>query len=86
MGRLDDWRWWKTAGVTKEPTRKFLAEWIVGAKKKISGEMGSNAWKKKGFEWVSNLMISIRIKVRGEHTSMLIILSFLVLFLVYLIM
>ena len=38
------------AGVAKEPTRKLLAEWIVGAYKNISEETGRNAWKKKGFE------------------------------------
>ena len=43
-----------TAGVAKEPTRKLLAEWIVGAYKNISEETGRNAWKKKGFEWVAD--------------------------------
>jgi hypothetical protein len=43
-----------TAGVAKEPTRKLLAEWIVGAYKNISEEMGHNAWKNKGFEWVAD--------------------------------
>jgi hypothetical protein len=41
-----------TAEVAKEPTRKLLAEWIVGAYENINEEMGPDAWKKKGFKWV----------------------------------
>jgi len=39
-----------TAGVAKEPTRKLLAEWVVGAYKNVSKEVGRNVWKKKGFK------------------------------------
>ena len=41
-----------TAGVANKPTRKLLTEWIVGAYKNVSKEVGRNAWKKNGFEWV----------------------------------
>ena len=42
------------AGLAKEPARRLLAEWMVGAYKNISEETGRNAWKKKGFEWVAD--------------------------------
>ena len=41
-----------TAEVVKEPTRKLLAEWIVGTHENISEEFDRNAWKKKDAEWV----------------------------------
>ena len=41
-------------GVAKEPTRNLVAEWIIGAYKNISEEIGQNAWKKTGYEWFIN--------------------------------
>jgi hypothetical protein len=41
-------------GVAKEPTRKLVAEWIIGAYRNITTEIGKNAWKKKGYEWFTN--------------------------------
>jgi hypothetical protein len=41
-------------GVVKEPTRNLVAEWIIGAYKNISEEIGQNAWKKTGYEWFIN--------------------------------
>ncbi len=38
-------------GVVKEPTRKLVAEWIIGTYRNISVETGKNAWKKTGYEW-----------------------------------
>ncbi len=32
-------------GVAKEPTRKLVAKWIIGAYKIISEKTGKNAWK-----------------------------------------
>jgi hypothetical protein len=40
MGRLDDEAGGTAAGVAKEPTRKLLAEWIVGSYENVSEEMG----------------------------------------------
>ncbi len=41
-------------GVAKEPTRKLVAEWIIGAYRNITTEIGRNAWKKTGYEWFTN--------------------------------
>ncbi len=39
-------------GGAKEPTRKMIAEWLVEVYNNIPEEMGQNAWKKMGYEWV----------------------------------
>ena len=39
-------------GVAKEPSRKMVAEWVVQVYKSIAEEIGWNAWKKQGYEWV----------------------------------
>ena len=41
-------------GVAKEPTRNLVAEWIIGAYRNISMDIGQNAWKKTGYEWFTN--------------------------------
>ena len=38
-------------GMAKEPTRKLVAEWIIGTYRKILVETGKNAWKKTMSEW-----------------------------------
>ena len=35
----------------KEPSRKLVAEWLVEVYNTIPVAIGTNAWKKKGFEW-----------------------------------
>ena len=48
------WEDWMTeggrmpAGGAKEPTKRLLAELIVGAYENVSEDMGHNTWKKKG--------------------------------------
>jgi hypothetical protein len=39
-------------GVAKEPSRKLRAEWIVEVYGGIPEEVGQNAWKRTGYEWV----------------------------------
>ena len=38
-------------GIAKEPTRKLVAEWIIGTYRNIWVDTGKNAWKKTGYEW-----------------------------------
>jgi hypothetical protein len=35
----------------KEPSRKLVAEWLLGVYKNIPGQTVRNAWMKKGFKW-----------------------------------
>lgn len=37
--------------VTKPPTRKRVAEWIVGSYNELSIKIVENSWKKKNFHW-----------------------------------
>jgi hypothetical protein len=39
-------------GIAKSPTRRQVAEWIVGSYKNISEQTAQNAWKKKGYQWI----------------------------------
>ena len=39
-------------GVAKEPSRKLVTEWIVEVYGDIPEEVGRNAWKRRGYEWV----------------------------------
>jgi len=39
-------------GIAKTPTRRQVAEWIVGSYKNISEQTARNAWKKKGYQWI----------------------------------
>ena len=39
-------------GIAKTPTRRQVAEWIVGSYKNISEQTAQNAWKKKGYQWI----------------------------------
>jgi hypothetical protein len=39
-------------GITKTPTRRQVAEWIVGSYRNISKQTAQNAWKKRGYQWV----------------------------------
>jgi hypothetical protein len=41
-------------GLAKEPTRNLVAEWMIGAYKNISEDIGQNAWKKTVNEWFIN--------------------------------
>ncbi len=56
----EQWEKWMYDGggvvdsVAKEPTRKLVAEWIIGTYRNISEETGKNAWKKTGYEWFIN--------------------------------
>jgi hypothetical protein len=60
MEMTEQWEKWMfdgggiVDGVAKEPTRKLVAEWIIGTYKNISEETGKNAWKKTGYEWFNN--------------------------------
>ena len=38
--------------VAKEPSRKLVAEWIVQVYEDIPEEIGQNARKRRGYEWV----------------------------------
>lgn len=52
------WEDWMIEGdgivdrIAKELSCKMVVEWIVQVYKSIPEEIGSNAWKKKGYEWV----------------------------------
>jgi hypothetical protein len=39
-------------GVTKPPSRRQVAEWIVGAYKVITKQTAQNAWRKPSYEWL----------------------------------
>lgn len=39
-------------GIAKTPTRRQVAEWIVGSYKNISKQTVRNAWKKEGYQWI----------------------------------
>ena len=60
MEMTEQWEKWMfdgggiVDGVAKEPTRKLVAEWIIGTYRNISVETGKNAWKKTGYEWLNN--------------------------------
>ena len=41
-------------GVAKAQTRKLVAEWIIGTCRNIMEEIGQQAWKKTGYEWITN--------------------------------
>jgi hypothetical protein len=55
---MEQWEDWMYAGggvvegVAKTPSRKLVAEWIIGTYKVIMEETARNAWRKKGFEWI----------------------------------
>ena len=56
-GQWEDWMYaggGVVEGVTNTPSRKLVAEWILGTYKAISEEMGQNAWRKKGYEWFTD--------------------------------
>ena len=38
-------------GIAKTPTRRQVAEWIVGSYRNISEQTARNAWKKRGYQW-----------------------------------
>jgi len=38
--------------VANTPSQKLVAEQILGTCEVISAEMGRNAWRKKGYEWL----------------------------------
>ena len=52
------WEDWMTDGagivngIAKEPSRKQVVEWLLDAYTTMTTEMGRNAWKKQGYEWV----------------------------------
>ena len=39
-------------GQAMEPSQQMIAEWLVEVYNNIPEEMGQNAWKKRGYEWV----------------------------------
>ena len=38
-------------GIAKTPTRRQVAEWIVGSYRNISEQTARNTWKKRGYQW-----------------------------------
>ena len=38
-------------GIAKTPTRRQVAEWIVGSYRNICEQTARNAWKKRGYQW-----------------------------------
>ena len=43
-----------TEGVAKTPSHKLVAEWIIDMHKVITEDTARNAWRKKGFEWITD--------------------------------
>ncbi len=39
-------------GQAMEPSQQMIAEWLEEVYNNILEEMGWNAWKKRGYEWV----------------------------------
>jgi hypothetical protein len=42
---------WIVDGQAKEPSRKQVAEWLVGAYTNIPDQVGKNTWLKTGYKW-----------------------------------
>jgi hypothetical protein len=57
---MEQWEDWMYAGggvvegVAKPPSRKLVAEWIIDTHKVITEDTARNAWRKTGFEWITD--------------------------------
>jgi hypothetical protein len=60
LNMMEQWEDWMYAsggfveGVTKTPSCKLVAEWIIDMHKVITEDTARNAWRKKGFEWITD--------------------------------